>query len=87
MAAPTFWGNQESAQAAVAELKAVKAVLKPLDEALQAADDLEAMLEMGEEDEGFAAEVPGALARLERMVAELEIKALLNGRWMGIPPS
>jgi len=79
MASPDFWNNQETAQATVAELKTVKLLLKPLDEALQAADDLGVMLEMAEEDEGFAAEVPGTLARLERMVADLETKALLSG--------
>lgn len=79
MAAPNFWNNQETAQAAVIELKSVRTVLKPLDQALQAADDLEAMIEMAEEDEGFAAEVPASLARLEQMVEDLEVKALLNG--------
>ncbi len=79
MAAADFWNNQETAQATVAELKAVKSVLKPLDEAIQAVDDLGVMIEMAEEDEGFAAEVPGTLARLERMVEDLETKALLNG--------
>jgi peptide chain release factor 2 len=79
MASPDFWNNQEAAQATVVELKTVKTLLKPLDEALQAGDDLGAMLEMAEEDEGFAAEVPGTLARLERMVEDLETKALLSG--------
>lgn len=79
MAAPDFWANQEKAQAAVAELKSVKTLLKPLDQALQAADDLDTLLELAAEDEGFAAEVPGAVKRLERQVEQLELKALLNG--------
>jgi peptide chain release factor 2 len=79
MAAPDFWNNQETAQAAVMELKSVKTLVKPLEQALQVAGDLEAMLEMAEEDESFAAEVPATLARLEQMVEDLEIKALLNG--------
>lgn len=79
MSASDFWNHQEAAQATVVELKAVKMVLKPLEEALQAVDDLDVMLEMAEEDEGFAAEAPEALARLEAVVEDLETKALLNG--------
>src|SRR5258708_2996320 len=33
MAGPTFWNNQEQAQATVAELKEIRALEKPLDEA------------------------------------------------------
>jgi len=79
MAAPDFWNDQERARAVVGELKALKAILKPLDEALSGSDDLTAMIEMAEEDAGFAAEVPGELERLERKVADLEFKALLSG--------
>jgi peptide chain release factor 2 len=79
MAAPDFWTNQEQAQAVVADLKGIRAILKPLDQATQAVDDLDAMIEMGDEDPGFAAEVPETLQRLEKTVDELAIKALLNG--------
>jgi len=79
MAAPDFWNDQERARAVVGELKAVRAILKPLDEALSGSHDLAAMVEMAEEDAGFAAEVPGELERLERKVADLELKALLSG--------
>jgi len=79
MSAPEFWDNQEQAQQAVAELKAIRAITKPLEEALQAAEDLAAMIEIAEEDEQFAAEVPGELKRLEEAVEQLEVKALLGG--------
>jgi peptide chain release factor 2 len=39
------------------------------------------MIEMAEEDEGFAAEVPGQLDGLEKALKALEVKALLNGRF------
>jgi peptide chain release factor 2 len=55
------------------------AVTKPLEEALKAAADLAALIEMAEEDEGLAAEVPAELERQERLLDELELKALLNG--------
>ena len=79
MAAPDFWTNQERAQAVVADLKGIRAILKPLEQATQSADDLDAMIEMGDEDPGFAGEVPEALQRLEKTVEELAVKALLNG--------
>ena len=79
MAAPDFWNSQEKAQAVVAQLKGIKAILKPLDEVIAQAGDLGAMLEMADEDAGFAAEFPAQLAALEKALDELEIKALLSG--------
>jgi peptide chain release factor 2 len=79
MAAPDFWNNQEKAQAVVAELKAVKALVKPLDEAVQLAGDLHALVEMAQEDDELAAEVPEHVERLEQLLEDLETKALLNG--------
>jgi peptide chain release factor 2 len=79
MAGPNFWNNQEQAQATVAELKEIRALEKPLDEAISAAADIQVMVDMAEEDEGFARELPRELARVESLIAELELKGLLNG--------
>lgn len=79
MSASDFWANQEKAQSVVVELKGIKSLLKPLTEAIQAAEDLATMIEMADGDEGFAAEVPGELQRLEKRVEELDVKALLSG--------
>ncbi|MBI3836571.1 MAG: peptide chain release factor 2 [Planctomycetia bacterium] len=79
MADPGFWDNQEKAQATIAELKSLGAILKPLEEAIAAADDLEALVEMAAEDESVADELPAELDRLEGMVSQLELKGLLNG--------
>lgn len=79
MGATGFWDNQEQAQETIAELKSLNAILKPLNELLDAARDLDAMLEMGAEDEQFAAEIPAELDRLDRILSDLELKALLNG--------
>jgi len=79
MAAPDFWADQQQAQAVVAELKGLKSLLKPVGEVLQASDDLAAMVEMAGEDEGFAAELPGEIERLEKVVEDLEVQALLDG--------
>ena len=79
MAAADFWNNQESAREVVAELKSLKAVLKPLEEAVKASDDLAALVEMAQEDDDLATEVPGEVESLQRAVETLETKALLSG--------
>lgn len=79
MAAPTFWDDQETAQPLVQERSNLVAILKPLDEALTASDDLEATVEMAAEDEAFATEAQGEIVRLEEIVEELKLQALLNG--------
>jgi peptide chain release factor 2 len=79
MAEAGFWDNQESAQATIAELKSLNAILKPLDEVIAAGDDLQTLLEMAEEDPGLTAEVGAELTRLETLLEELELKGLLNG--------
>jgi len=79
MAEPGFWDNQETAQATIADLKALGAILKPLDEAISAADDLKALVEMADEDPSLVGEVAAELDRLEALVNQLELKGLLNG--------
>lgn len=79
MAAPGFWDNQDRAQQSVGELKALNALVKPIGEAVAAAGELAGLIEMAEEDESFVGEVTGEIKRLEKVVEELELKALLNG--------
>lgn len=79
MAAASFWDSHEKAQETVGQLKSLKTLVDPLEEASTAGEDLEAMLEMAEEDDEFAAEVVGEIERLEQTVADLELKSLLNG--------
>ena len=79
MAAPTFWDNQETAQETVGQLKSVKSIIGPLDELLSASEDLDALIEMAEEDEAVAAEIAGELKRMEAQLDALELKSLLNG--------
>ncbi len=74
-----FWNNREKSQETVGKLKGLKGLVKPLEEAIRAADDLAAMIEMAAEDEGMAAEVPGEVDRLEKTLDELETKSLLSG--------
>ncbi len=79
MAASDFWNSQEKAQAVVGELKGLRAVVLPLKESLDAASDLQGLLEILAEDESARDEVLAEVERLEKQVEELELKALLNG--------
>jgi peptide chain release factor 2 len=64
MAESDFWNHPEKTQEVVGRLKGLKAVLRPLEEAVRAGADLAALVELAEEDESLAAEVPGELDRL-----------------------
>ena len=55
-------------------------MVSPLDEAIAAADDLSAMVEMADEDEELAGEVPDEVQRIEQMLEKLKLSALLSGR-------
>lgn len=79
MAAEGFWDNQERAQEVVGELKSLKIIVTPLDELFNSAGDLEALFEMAEEDNSIEGEVADELKRMEKIVEDLELKALLDG--------
>lgn len=79
MGDPSFWNNQESAQQTIAQLKSLKAIVDPLVEVQQFSEDLEALLEMAEEDAAILEDVHAELERLEKIVTELELKSLLSG--------
>ena len=74
-----FWDDNESAQAIVAQLKSLKAIVGPMDDLSSASEDLDALFEMADEDESVAEEVASELGRLETVIEELELKALLDG--------
>lgn len=83
MTGPTFWDKQEAAQAKVAQLKALKSLVGPMIEVEKGLTDLDAIFELAEEDSSFADEIPDTVARLERLVQELELRGLLNGEHDG----
>ena len=79
MAAAGFWDNQEKAQSIVSSLKAVKSIVGPMTEMLAVGSDLEALLEMADEDPDIEAEVRCEVSNLEGQLDDLELKSLLNG--------
>jgi peptide chain release factor 2 len=79
MGAPGFWDNQEKAQETVGQLKGLRSVTVPLEQLLTAGEDMDALLEMAEEDGDILSELASELTRLEAEVEEMETKALLSG--------
>jgi len=74
-----FWNVSAKSQAAVARLKGLKSSTAKLGELVKAAAELPELLAMAEEDEGFAVEFATELTRLEKLLEDLELQALLNG--------
>ncbi len=79
MAEAGFWNDADKAQATVAKLKQINAVLKPLNEAIAAVDDLEALTELVREDESLEADLAAEVERVEKLVDHLELTSLLSG--------
>ncbi len=76
-----FWDNQESAKCIVAELKAIKSQVDPVDDLLRGIDDVKAMYELAEEagDADSMNEADRMLAELEKKGERVEIQSLLDG--------
>ena len=80
MAAPNFWDNQEAAQETVGQLKSINSIVAPMKDLLSAGEDLDALLEMAEEDAEIVPEIESEIGRIEIVLDGLELKALLNGK-------
>ena len=80
MAAPGFWDNQEKAQEQVTDMRRLSLTLKPLKELLTAGDDLEALMELAEEDDSGETEVEfsSTLESLEGKVSGVELQAIMS---------
>ncbi|WP_376701730.1 peptide chain release factor 2 [Cohnella xylanilytica] len=80
MAAPDFWDDNERAQGVIAELNAIKGVVEQYGALSSEQEDLEAMLEMLEEesDADLEAEWTESVKGLVRKVDDFELQLLLN---------
>ena len=80
MAAADFWDNQEKAREVVAELKGLKAVLKPWRRPITAADDLATLVEMAARGRRTGGRSARRVGRVWSSASKmLETKALLSG--------
>ncbi|REK66446.1 MULTISPECIES: peptide chain release factor 2 [Cohnella] len=80
MSAPDFWDDNEKAQKIIGELNAVKSVVEQFQALTSEQEDLEAMLEILEEesDEAMEAEFTASVKQLVSKVDSFELQLLLN---------
>lgn len=77
-----FWDNQEKAKPVVAEMKAIKSQLEPIDAVFKGLEDVRTLWELGTEakDQASLDEADTTLADLEAKFAKIEVQALLDGK-------
>lgn len=80
MNSPTFWNDQEKAKGVIAELKTVNTVLKPFEELVRQADDLEATIELADEagDDSFDDDVRAAIKKARDDFEAFELRSMLG---------
>ncbi len=74
-----FWDNPERAQEVIGQLKPINGIIKPYEELAGAAEDLQALAELSEEDASLEPELDPALTAFEARLAEFELRAMLDG--------
>jgi len=79
MSEPGFWNESNKAQGIVSKLKGLKTIVNPMTMLQSSSLDLTALIEMADEDPAMAGEVREEIEKLESILAELELKALLSG--------
>ena len=81
MNSPTFWNDQDKAKEVIQDLKGINAVLKPFEELVRQADDLEALIELADEagDDSFDADVRGAIDKARTDFEAFELRSMLGG--------
>jgi len=78
-----FWDDQDAAQEVIEKLKAVKADVEPVEDALEAVQEAALLWQMAEEEDDPATrqEVDDQLPKLAKRVEKLENRALLSGKY------
>jgi len=79
MGQPSFWDNPEKAQQIIAQLKPLNGLLKPYEELESAAGDVQALVELADEDSSLEAELERELAPFEKRLDDFEMRAMLDG--------
>jgi peptide chain release factor 2 len=76
-----FWDDPEAAAKVNAEYARANRRVETFDKLQADVDDLDALVEMAEEDEELAKEVDQAIASVEARLSELELERLFSGRY------
>ncbi|MGN6369919.1 MAG: peptide chain release factor 2 [Phycisphaerae bacterium] len=81
MNAPDFWGNQESAQKVIRDLKGVRGAIEPLLAVEKSLEDVETMQQLGAEagDASAIEEADQMMYKVERDFEKVELQALFTG--------
>ncbi|HTU92426.1 MAG TPA: peptide chain release factor 2, partial [Gemmataceae bacterium] len=79
MGQPNFWDNSEKAQQIIAQLKPLNGLLKPYEELESAAGDVQALVELADEDAGLESELERELTPFEKRLDDFEMRAMLDG--------
>ena len=80
MTQPDFWDHRETAQATVAQVSSLKAIVEPFARVSGHVDDFEVLAELAAEDDGMLGEADDAWDRLETELDRLELASFLSGR-------
>ncbi|HLV05273.1 peptide chain release factor 2 [uncultured Georgenia sp.] len=85
-AAPDLWDDQDRAQEVTSRLSHAQAELARVERMGERIDDLEALVELGEEEEGadadaFLEDAATELAKIRKDLADLEVRTLLSGEY------
>src|SRR4051812_15509692 len=79
MGAPGFWDSQDRAKEVIAQQKQLNVVLKPFEALAGDAEELQATVELADEDESLEAEVEPLLLKVEKQINEFELRSMFDG--------
>jgi peptide chain release factor 2 len=81
MNSPTFWNDQEKAKSIIAELKGLNSLLKPFEDLVRQAENLQATIDLAEEAETdeFDEEVRAACKQAQEDFTAFEFRSMLSG--------
>ena len=79
MGLPSFWDSSEKAQQVIQQLKILNGLLKPFEDVETATGDLQALGELAEEHPELEDEFGTELDRLEKSLADFELRSMLSG--------
>ncbi|HEY7326550.1 MAG TPA: peptide chain release factor 2 [Gemmataceae bacterium] len=79
MGQPNFWDNPEKAQQTIAQLKPLNGLLKPYEELESVAGDVQALVELADEDADLESELERELSPFEKRLDDFEMRAMLDG--------
>ncbi|VTS02446.1 peptide chain release factor 2 : Bacterial peptide chain release factor 2 (BRF-2) OS=Isosphaera pallida (strain ATCC 43644 / DSM 9630 / IS1B) GN=Isop_2193 PE=4 SV=1: PCRF: RF-1 [Tuwongella immobilis] len=80
MEGPTFWDNPDEAQKTIQKVKTLNAVLKPFEELVSAKGDMDAMVELCDEDSSLEPDLTVEVDKVGSMLDAFEFQAMMSGK-------